>query len=185
MPPLFNILGCVTIPLFDGYEMPNLNVLWKEKILQKPKIVDWRTFNNIDGEILYRGIPSYASVESEFEGTHLPNYQLYGPGLYFAFSKYEASLYTQKNGTLLLAKLANNANLVIDRTVNWLEEEWYGFEQLECFVGKSDGERIGIAREYLEKSVDAYVTAEGFHIAILDRSKLFLAERKTGDSNGE
>ena len=43
---------------------------------------------------------------------------------------------------------------------------------------ESDSERLKIAREYTEKGADAYVTAEGCHIAVLDRSKLVLLDHK-------
>ena len=155
-------------------ESQSLSSMWENKLLQKPQILGWQDFRKLDEEIMFRGIPSFASIDSELEGTHLPNYEIYGPGLYFSYSMHEAVQYTQKNGTLIKAKLSQDANVVIDGTVDWLEEGWYGYEQVPCFYGKTDVERFLIAKEYITKGIDVYITAGGYHVAILNRSKLII-----------
>ena len=154
----------------------NLNHYWKDTILTPVSVLDVPSFDEIDEEIMYRGIPKHAKIEAEFEGTHLPNQQIYGPGVYFSYNLKEASDYAGKDGTILICKLRPDANLVVDTTVD--RNEWLDFETLPAFFGKTDWERKRLAREYKDVGVDAYITGGGDHVAVLDRSKIICKQPK-------
>ena len=150
--------------------MVNVNKMFSTTLAQRPQILTPAEFAATDSQLFYRGCPSLAK---EFAGTHEPQVETYGPGLYFASTQYEAETYVRSySGELLTAKLASDANVWVDSTCDIIK--FWDFEEFRTFFGANDQERPRIARKLLDNGVDAYFTARGEHLAVLNRSKLLL-----------